>query len=78
MNAVNDKIYCEEEEEQVFGSLHFLFQAMQSKKWYFVILKQGMETKHPKDRERTTKDNHRAFKNDPLEDIGRILNDQNP
>ena len=45
MNAVNDKIYCEEEEEQVFGSLHFLFQAMQRKKWYFVTLKQGMETK---------------------------------
>ena len=49
---------------------------MQRKKWYFATLKKVMEAKQQKDRERTTDDNHRDFKNDLLEDIGRILNDQ--
>ena len=62
-------MYCKEDEEQVFASLHFLFQAMQRMKWYFASLKQVMETKQQKDRERTHDDNHRDFKNDLLEDI---------
>ena len=49
---------------------------MQRKKLYFSCLKEVIEAKHQKDKERTTDDNHRDFKNDLLEDFGRVLNDQ--
>ena len=49
---------------------------MQRKKLYFSCLKEVIEAKHEKDKERTTDDNHRDFKNYLLEDFGRALNDQ--
>lgn len=69
-------MYCEEKEEYVYLYIVVFCQAMQRKKWYFASLKKVLEAKQQKDRERTTEDNHRDFKNDLLEDIGRILNDQ--
>ena len=59
-----------------FENLYLVCQVWKRKAWYFACLKEVIDAKQQKDRERTTDDNHRDFKNDLLEDFGRILNDQ--
>ena len=70
-NKVNNLKNLKNEEQ-----VHFVFQVWKRKAEYFACLKEVIEAKQQKDRERTTDDNHRDFKNDLLEDFGRILNSQ--
>ena len=70
-NKVNNLKNVKNEEQ-----VHFVFQVWKRKAEYFACLKEVIEAKQQKDRERTTDDNHRDFKNDLLEDFGQILNGQ--